>query len=239
MYSRRPHSRAASQPGRPLAVAAAEPSQETPGAGRVPMACSPLRCLALVGFTFRINAFSAAQEGPPFNLSAATAADELGLARCDPSEQRQQWCMTEGRQVRDMWGRCLTRAACTLDASSGAVHMGVCGAETSSCGGQSWYWDSDSHRFAPQIKGTIRSPPQGTQCIGKDKNLCECLDISSQRTQVQTFPCKDPRHGNQGKCEPKCQKDVSRSNTRVVPLLCFFPPNLTSCILLPGRAVGR
>eukprot|EP01047_Picozoa_sp_COSAG01_P078405 COSAG01_NODE_14476_length_1449_cov_1.718519_2_plen_212_part_00 len=193
------------------------------------MVFSPLRCLALVSFSFRVHVVPAAQGAPPYNLSSIAAADELGLARCNPSEPRQQWCMTEQRQVRDVWGRCLTRASCSLDAGSAVVHMGVCGAETSNCGGQSWYWDPHSHRFAARIKGAIHEPPSGTQCIGDGKNLCECLDISSERTQVQTFPCKDPGKGNKGKCEPKCQKDVSRSHPLEFPSPCPRPLDLTSC----------
>ena len=68
----------------------------------------------------------------------------LGFAKCDASKIEQQWCVTSDGEIRDIWGRCLTRANCDITSMAGVnVLVDNCGSLTAGCGGQHWEFDKE------------------------------------------------------------------------------------------------
>ena len=101
------------------------------------------------------------------NASALVGMMALTFAKCDPTNLRQQWCISQQDQIRDTWGRCLTRSTCEAGSAKGVpVYMDTCGSLTSSCGGQNWVFDKDSSVVTVQIhaKSQVRRSPPRRHC---------------------------------------------------------------------------
>lgn len=119
------------------------------------------------------------------------ASQPATFAKCDSSNVRQQWCLSQDGQLRDHWGRCLSRHDCkTGDAKGTAVFVDNCG--VGMCrGSQSWKYDSDTKHLASQIHGACPGGSLKGTTKPVDGDLCQCLDISVKNNVAQTFACKD------------------------------------------------
>ena len=123
----------------------------------------------------------------------AAAQVALTFAECDSSEPRQQWCLSANGQLKDHWGRCVSRHDCT---TLGAVGVGVfvdtCGALCA--GSQHWKMDEGTGQIAAQIHSACPSAlAKATKPLFGD--LCQCLDISVKNNVAQTYPCKNGDKG--------------------------------------------
>eukprot|EP01049_Picozoa_sp_SAG25_P005705 SAG25_NODE_398_length_8498_cov_16.527206_8_plen_311_part_00 len=125
-------------------------------------------------------------------LSQQAAGQAVTFAKCDSSDPRQIWCVTAGGEVKDKWGRCLTRHDCTVGNSAGIdVSVGACGSPQQCVGSQGWAFAKP--KIAVKLpgacpKGRGQGSAQDFQPI-KDQ-LCQCLDISVKSNTAQTYPCK-------------------------------------------------
>jgi hypothetical protein len=124
------------------------------------------------------------------SLPRAADGQTVTFAKCDSSDPRQVWCVSRSGEVKDSWGRCLTRHDCTVGNAAGTdVSVGTCGAQQCS-GSQSWIFAAP--KIAVNLPGACPKGRAGTvqdfQPI-KDQ-LCQCLDISVGRNVAQTYPCK-------------------------------------------------
>jgi hypothetical protein len=106
----------------------------------------------------------------------------ISFAKCDASEPRQQWCFTAIGEIRDVWGRCLSRKTCDNPGGVGSMLVSACGTQ---CEG-SQHWSFDSGVVGNRIVSGINK-----QCEGKSTGGgCACLDISVLSNACNTYPCK-------------------------------------------------
>eukprot|EP01048_Picozoa_sp_COSAG05_P018421 COSAG05_NODE_2690_length_2768_cov_2.750468_1_plen_445_part_00 len=135
------------------------------------------------------------------------------FAKCDASKIEQQWCVTVQGQVRDHWGRCLSRhdsatanMPCTPAASAMGTEVFMDTCQVLCDGSQNWAFEGG--KIAAKVAGKCIPDASSQKFKGLDDGkYCSCLDISAKNNAAQTYPCKlhDDAQG-QGHCGDLNQK---------------------------------
>ena len=128
------------------------------------------------------------------SLVGRPRAQPATFAKCDSSDPKQQWCLSKDGQLKDHWGRCLSRHDCTPQADGKGTDVFVDNCGVGMCrGSQNWKYDADSLHLAAEIHAPCPSGEAGKAAKAMDGDLCQCLDISVKRNVAQTFACKDKK----------------------------------------------
>ena len=119
-------------------------------------------------------------------------AQPATFAKCDSAEPKQQWCLSADGEIRDHWGRCLSRHDCTPQTAGKGTAVFVDNCGVGACAGsQNWKLDADTKHIAAAIHAPCDTHLKAGQAKPIDGDLCNCLDISVANNVAQTFTCKD------------------------------------------------